>query len=209
MRRSSRHPASKVDQLLKHDEPLDEHEQQEVIAALEEQQLQQGRTFRRIYAAVALGLALFFLYAAIEQHQHPWEVRYTGELRPVTTERAVVGIFLLQAAALGAAALGLLMQLPAAGDRHSRACSAPGGYARLLVGASLGAAAIGCLYWSSALYQSIATYGSAVGAKWELLWLPLGPLGFCVLCSHLLYSLEGTSRELQELRKLAYDYKKV
>jgi len=79
----------------------------------------------------------------------------------------------------------------------------------MLVGTSLAAAGAGCLYWSSAMFHSIAKYGYAVGAKWELLWLPFGPVGFCALCWHLLSSLEGTSRELQQLKRLAYDYKKV
>lgn len=201
---------AKVDQLLSNAEPLDAHEQQEVIAALEEQQVQQALTFRRVYAVTALGLAAFFAYAALDQQFHPWEARYTGELRPVTSAAAVVAVLALQSAALLAAALGLLVELPARGNHSSsRGCLPPAQQSRVLVGASLLAAGIGCFYWGSAMHHSIERYGRAVGAKWDLLWLPLGPLGYCALCWHLLDSLGRTSRELQQLRKLAYDFKKV
>ena len=120
----------------------------------------------------------------------------------------MTAVLFLQAVALVAAGLGLLVEMPRPGDR-SRACLPAAQQSRMLVMASLLAAGIGCFYWSSAMSHSISKYGYAVGAKWELLWLPLGPLGYCGLCWHLLSSLGHTSKELQQLRKLAYDFKKV
>jgi hypothetical protein len=199
----------KMEQLLQAEEPLDEHEQQQVIASLEEAAVQQARTFRRVLAVLALALAAFFAYAAVQQQQHPWEARYTGELRPVTSSAAVVATLLSQAAALTAAGLGLLVELPRAWEHSSRACLPPGQQPRLLVASSVLLAFVGCLYWGAAMYSSIQKYGYATGAKWELLWLPLGPLGYCTLCWYVLSSLGSTSKELQQLRKLAYEFKKV
>jgi hypothetical protein len=200
----------RVEQLLQAEEPLDEHEQQQVIASLEEAAVQQARTFRRVFAVLALALAAFFAYAAVQQQQHPYETRYTGELRPVTSSAAVVGILVSQAAALAAAGLGLLLELPKAWEHSSsRACLPPSQQPRLLVAASVLIASVGCMYWGAALHNSVQQYGYATGAKWELLWLPLGPLGYCTLCWYVLSSLGNTSKELQQLRKLAYDFKRV
>jgi hypothetical protein len=180
----------------------------QVISTLEAAAVQQARTFRRMFAALGLALAAFFTYAAIQQHLHPWEARYTGELRPVTTATSVVAMLGLQACALAACSWGLLLQLPKPWER-SRTCMPPAQQSRMLVGGSVVGAAVGCLYWSAAMYHSIRTYGYAVGAKWELVWLPLGPLAYCLLCWSVLASLGTTSKELQQLHKLAYDYKKV
>lgn len=197
-----------MDALLSTPDPLDEQEQQQVIAELEAQAVLQARTFRRLCGGVALALATFFAYAAAQQQLHPWEQQYTGELRPVTSALSVATVLAVQASALATAGLGLLWGMPRPTDR-GRGCIDPSQTSHVLLWASLAAAGVGFCYWGAAMYRSIAKYGHAVGAKWELFWLPLGPLAYCALCWQVLSSLAGTSRELAELRRLAYSHKKV
>jgi hypothetical protein len=201
-------PGSKVDKLLNNDSPLDVHEQDEVVEVLEEEAVRQARFFRRVFAVLTLMVAAFFAYAAIQQQQHPWEFQFTGQLRPVTSQPTVVAVLGLQAVALGLGAAGLLVRLPKPWER-CRTCMPPAQQSRFLVVASIFVAAVAGLYWGSALYRSVAKYGYDVGAHFDLIWLPLGPLGFCYLCWHVLSSLEGTYKELQDLKGLGYDYKKV
>lgn len=63
-----------ADQLLSDDQPLDADEQQAVIAALEEQHLQQNRTFKLCFAGIAAVMGTFFIHAAYQQVMHPYEV---------------------------------------------------------------------------------------------------------------------------------------
>lgn len=201
-------PGSRVDKLLSSDQPLADDEQDEVVEVLEEAAVDQARLFRRMFAVVALVIAAFFAFAATSQQKHPWEAQYTGELRTVTSNEAVVAVLGLQAVASALAAAGLLIRLPQPWER-SRTCMPPAQQSRFLVATSVILAAFGALYWGSAMYHSIAKYGYAVGAKWELIWLPLGPVAYSLVCWHVLSSLEGTWKELQELKGLGYNHKKV
>lgn len=207
LRRSIK-PGSKVDRMLSSEGPLDTQEQDEVVEVLEEAAVQQARLFRRLFGVITLAAAAFFAHAAVQQQQHPWEAQYTGELRPVTSAASVVAVLGLQAAALALAAAGLLLRLPQPWER-SRTCMPPAQQSRFLVGSGNLTAAVGALYWGSAMYRSIAKYGYEVGAKMELLWLPLGPVGGCLLAWYVLATLESTYKELQTLKGYEYDYKKV
>lgn len=135
-------------------------------------------------------------------------MRYTGELRPVTQPQSVAAVLFLQGLALAAAAAGLLKELPRKGDRE-RACMPAGVQMQLLLGAAVVVASIGCVYWSSALWSSILKYGYDVGAKWELSWLPLLPLGYCLVCCYVVYSIHSMGSDVQRLRQLQYEFKKV
>ncbi|KAF6252547.1 hypothetical protein COO60DRAFT_1552575 [Scenedesmus sp. NREL 46B-D3] len=208
MQRSSRKPANIADQLLADSQPLDAEEQAAVIAAVEEQHLQQNRAFKLTFACISSALAAFFLHAALQQQLHPFETRFTGELRPVTSSGTVAAILLLQGFGLLAAAAGLVKELPKKGDRE-RACMPAGVQVQMLLGNAVALASVGCFYWSAALWASVQKYGWDVGAKWELLWLPLLPLGVCLLCCYVVHSIHVTARDVQRLRQLQYDYKKV
>jgi hypothetical protein len=208
MQRSSRKPANIADQLLAEDHPLDADEQAAVIAALEEQQLQQNRTFKLIFACIAAALGAFFLHAALQQQLHPYETKFTGELRPVTSSGMVAGMLSLQGLGLLAAAAGLVKELPIKGDRE-RACMPASIQVQALLGISVGLTTIGGIYWSAALRASVQKYGWEVGGKLELVWLPLVPVGICLLCCYVVHSIQGTARDVQRLRRLQYDFKKV
>jgi hypothetical protein len=208
MQRSSRKPTNIADQLLADDQPLDAEEQAAVIAALEEQQLQQNRTFKLLFACIAAALGAFFMHAALQQQLHPYETRFTGELRPVTSSAAVAGMLFLQGMGLLTAAAGLVKELPKKGDRE-RACMPAGMQVQALLATAVVLTSIGGIYWSAALWVSVQKYGWDVGAKWELTWLPLLPLGMCLLCCYAVHSIQGTARDVQRLRRLQYGFKKV
>jgi hypothetical protein len=208
MQRSSRKPANIADQLLADDQPLDADEQAAVIAELEEQHLQQNRTFKLTFAFVSGAIGVFFLHAALQQQLHPYETRFTGELRPVTNSATVAGMLFLQGLGLLAAAAGLVKELPKKGDRE-RACMPAGQQVQMMLVNAVALTSVGCIYWSAALWASVQKYGWDVGAKWELVWLPLLPLGVCLLCCYVVHSIQVTARDVRQLRRLQYDFKKV
>jgi uncharacterized membrane protein len=208
MQRSSRKPVNIADQLLADDQPLDADEQAAVIAELEEQHLQQNRAFKLTFALVSSAIAVFFLHAALQQQLHPYETRFTGELRPVTNSATVAGMLFLQGLGLFAAAAGLVKELPRKGDRE-RACMPAGQQVQMMLVNAVALTSVGCIYWSAALWASVQKYGWDYGAKWELIWLPLLPLGMCLLCCYVVHSIQITARDVRQLRRLQYDFKKV
>jgi hypothetical protein len=210
-------PLSTVDSLLQDGQPLDEADQAAIIAALTASHLVSQRRFRRIFGGMAFAFAAFWCYASASQVLHPWEAKYTGLLRPVTGARSVAGVLALQGAALAATGCALLLgaaRQPTTQQR-GRSSSAGGGGAlssaapRVLLSCALAAAAAGACYWAAAMQRCIAKYGRRLGAHWELLWLPLGPLGYACLCCYVLASFASIDRELAQLRKLAYGHKSV
>lgn len=207
MQRASRKPDVAA-QLLAESEPLDAEEQQAVISALEEQLLAQNRAFKLGFGATALILGMFFVHAAYQQQLHPWEAKFTGELRPVVGQSTAVAVLFCQGLGLIAAHLGLLTELPRRGERE-RACMPAGVRVHMLLCTAAAFSFIGFIYWSSALLAMVQRYSYSVGSKWELMWLPLLPFGYCLLCYYVMHSLQATGKDMQKLKRLQYDFKKV
>jgi hypothetical protein len=153
-------------------------------------------------------VSLFFLYASYQQHVHPWEVRYTGELRTVVGKHAVTFVLFVQAASMAWAALGLFWKLPKPGQIE-RGCMPASITAQAFLTSSVAGALSGCAFWGHAMRANILKHGYDLGATWELLWLPLGPLAYSLVCVWLMYSMVGTGKEVRDLRQMAYAYKKV
>eukprot|EP00775_Hariotina_reticulata_P005362 gene5361-5597_t len=126
-----------VSSLLADDAPLDVSEQQQIIKGLEQEQ-ENLQKWKLLFAAVAGTFGSWFIYAAIQQHVHPYEQRYTGELQ-----------------------------------------------------------------------ASVQRFGMENGAHWELLWLPFGPPMLAGLCWYVDCTIEATAHEVQQLKWLMYDHKKV
>lgn len=214
-------PGARIDALLAQDGPLDEHEQQQLIMEFEDLQVAQARAFRGMFGGgAALGAALC-LYAAWLHWARPWEQRYTGELRTVVSHKGAGLVLLAQAAAHALAAAALLVGLPqcggcgARGARARDGCMAPGGGGGAAGKArwvALSAAALlatgAAAYWVAAIRASAARHGPA-GEHYDLLWLPLLPLALVGLCCYVMRSVAATAAEVDRLRRMTYDFKKV
>ncbi|GFR45182.1 hypothetical protein Agub_g6570 [Astrephomene gubernaculifera] len=193
-------------------EPLDEQEQEAIIQEFEILAIQQHRTWRSVFGAGTVAAGLFFLYAAWRQKVEPYGVRYTGELRSVTGASTVTAVLALQGVSLLLAAAGLLVNLPpkaGAGQREAAGCLPFAVRQRLALWSGvLGAAGAG-VYWAAALVRMVQLHGAQYGKRWELSWLPAGPLAACLVCCYVASSLYGTEREIQRLRSYRYRYKKL
>jgi hypothetical protein len=210
MQRGSRQQraAGVADELLGAGDPLDEQEQQAVIQQLQEEQLAQNRQFKLVFGAGAVLVAAFFAWAGWQQHAHPWEQRFTGELRTVTGQHTVTTVLFLQALSMVWSASALFTDLPQKGDRV-RGCSAAGLATQAQLTASVACAATAAVYWAHAMYANIQQHGPQLGAVWDLLWLPLGPLTYSCLCGYVVSMVSSTGKQLRQLQELSYQYKKV
>lgn len=197
-----------VSSLLAEDAPLDVSEQQQIIKDLEQEQENQQK-WKLVFAAVVGTFGSWLVYAGIQQHVHPYEQRYTGELQAVTEAKTAAAMLLVQGAALLISCCGLLAGLRRRrGSPESCMQSAGTGHNTLLAAAAA-TTLVGWGYWCWALWQSIQRFGMENGAHWELLWLPFGPPMLAGLCWYVDYSIEATGHEVEQLKRLMYDHKKV
>ncbi|KAG2498718.1 hypothetical protein HYH03_003458 [Edaphochlamys debaryana] len=192
---------------------LDEQEQEQLIREFEDQQRDSQRTWRAIFGTGCLAMGLFFLYAACRQQLEPFGVRFTGELRSAAPAGPWVAAVLgLQGVALLLSGWGLLSEVPprklALGAART-ACLPYSARQAALLWSGVGAAAVGAVFWSCVMGHLLAKEGAKVGARWELLWLPAGPLAGCLLCCHVASSLADTEKEIQKLKSQRYNYKKL
>lgn len=206
-----RGPFDTVDYLLKDStrcEPLDETEQEEVVVSFEDRALAEQRTWKRLFGAGTVALALFFLSAAVRQVVEPYGVRYTGELTSVTSHVAVVSVLALQGCALALVAASMLTGIPQRGER-ARICLPPSQQQQLLLRLGGVGCAVGAAYWGHALYAMIRKHGYEAGQHWELLWLPAAPLALALLCGYVTSVLKHMGQQVMELRKMKYRHKRL
>jgi predicted permease len=196
-----------ISSLLAEDTPLDVSEQQQIINGLEQEQEKQHK-WKLVFAALAGTLGCWFLYAAIQQLMYPYQQRYTGELQAVTAARPAAVVLLVQGAALLMSCCGLLAGLLTRSS-FPGSCAPRAGTGHCTLLAAIAATLTGCFYWSWALWQSVQRFGMENGAHWELLWLPYGPSVLAGLCWYVDFSIEATGHEVQQLKRLMYDHKKV
>eukprot|EP00195_Chlamydomonas_chlamydogama_P006784 CAMPEP_0202906008 /NCGR_PEP_ID=MMETSP1392-20130828/37021_1 /ASSEMBLY_ACC=CAM_ASM_000868 /TAXON_ID=225041 /ORGANISM="Chlamydomonas chlamydogama, Strain SAG 11-48b" /LENGTH=203 /DNA_ID=CAMNT_0049594345 /DNA_START=102 /DNA_END=709 /DNA_ORIENTATION=- len=175
-----------VDKILGNEGPLDTQEQERVIEEFEKLQLHHSRTWRVSFGLGALVLCLFFLHAGLSQHAYPWQLRYVGEFQSVVSHSGAVGMLLLQALGLGSTALAMLLGVPRPGDRE-RGCMPPALQNKLALLAGSCLTGVGAVYWSLKMREMVTRYGAA-GWKPELLWVPLAPLAWCLLCHYVVAS---------------------
>uniref|UniRef100_A0A7S0RNN8 Uncharacterized protein n=1 Tax=Chlamydomonas leiostraca TaxID=1034604 RepID=A0A7S0RNN8_9CHLO len=188
--------------------PLDEDEQEEIVQELELEQLRQTRLWRGCFGVGAMLMAVFFAWASWTQWAHPWSLRMTGELRAATHGNDVVAVLGVQAVALGAVSIALLRKLPKRGERE-RMCMPYSLSQKLLLGAGILGCAACASYWLSAHARMVQQFGSELGARWELIWVPLGPLAYSGVSLWAASVLARSGAAVAELRSFKYNHKKV
>mmetsp|Transcript_14182 Transcript_14182/g.37782 ORF Transcript_14182/g.37782 Transcript_14182/m.37782 type:complete len:232 (+) Transcript_14182:113-808(+) len=199
-----------VDALLDESKgPLDDEEQEQLIREFEHLHLEQTRTYRVIFGAVGLVLAAFFAWAAFEQHVHPFEQRFTGELRAAIPSSVTVQLLLvIQALALTSTSAGMLQRLPPKGQRE-KGCMPATLQQWMALRLGLVGSLICCCSWVWAHSRMVQMFGWTVSPRWDLLWIPLAPLTFAASCLWVVSSLDHSAREVALFRGAKYNLKQV
>jgi hypothetical protein len=202
--------ASVVDALLSQSDPLDEAEQEAVVQGLRQQADAQQRRTASALAALSAALSLLFVYCALEQARRPYQQRHTGELRTVLEEPffawAPAGLVLAaQALALAAQAAAMVAEASAGQKQQQPPLTRP---PLLRLAAALPLAALGSAYWLAAMLAHARKH-PALGAPWELGWLPLAPLLVAGACGAARRAARATRREVEALAAARYAHKRV
>lgn len=190
-----------VDDLLQQHDPLDEHEQELVVAGLRALAARQERGARRALAALSAVLASLFTWLTCEQLARPFQMRHTGELRAVVGGgRLGPGLALAaQAAALWATAAAMMV-----GENEgatTTTAAKPRAFAAL-------SSLLPALYWWHAMLTHARAF-LTLGVPWELAWLPLAPLTLVAVAEAARQSWRATRREVEQLESARYDHKRV
>ncbi|XAR67089.1 hypothetical protein NMG60_11013520 [Bertholletia excelsa] len=165
--------------------PMDTQEQEELVRSFEESLAQQSRLWRGVFAALLCGYALFLIYSIHQQVYSPWELRYHAYFMEEVDSWLIILADWVAVMVCLTAINGLLRE-----SRNHRRWL----WLSCIVGILV---AVFWLYYMPRLPRF----------RWDVLWLPLGPLGGAVISLYVDHLLNESSEEVRKLRGYMYSYK--
>lgn len=167
--------------------PMDTQEQEELIRSLEKTQAQQSRLWRSLFAAILFCFVVFLLYSISQQASSPWELRYHAYFMEEVDSWMIISADWLAVLACSFAVIGLL--------HNSK-------YHRQWMWYSCFAGIILAFFW---LYYMLRL----PKFRWDVIWLPFGPVSGAGMCLYVDYLLLESSEEIRKLRGYMYAYKAI
>ncbi|CAA6671657.1 unnamed protein product [Spirodela intermedia] len=165
-------------------EPLDTREQLELVCSFERQHARNSRLWRGIFSTLLLLYAGFLTYSIIQHFRHPWELRFHAYFMEDMSAWVVT-------CADFAAILACLLAVRGLQDRSSPLHWL---WYSCFVGVLL------AIFWLYHIYR-------LPEFRWDIAWLPLGPLSGALACLYLEHLLEESWEEIRKLRGSMYSYK--
>ncbi|KAF3654069.1 putative dnaJ -like protein subfamily C GRV2-like isoform X1 [Capsicum annuum] len=165
--------------------PIDSQEQEELVRSLEKVQTQQSLLWRAVFSGLLLCYVAFLLYSIYQQAYYPWELRYHAYFIYEVDAWTII-------AADWAAILACLMTIK--GLLHEA------NYCKRWLWSSCCIGMIVAVFWLHHMLR-LARF------RWDILWLPLGPLSGAGVCIYVDYLLTVSSEEVRKLRGYMYAYK--
>ncbi|KAK9102229.1 hypothetical protein Sjap_019483 [Stephania japonica] len=166
--------------------PIDTHEQEELTRMFEQKQRQQSFLWRSIFAAILFCFITFLIFSIYHQASYPWELRYHAYFMDEVASWIVISADLVAVLVCLMSVKGLLLD----SSKHHRkwilySCCA---------GISL------AVFW---LYHMIRL----PRFRWDIIWLPFGPISGAGICLYVDHLLAESSEEIRKLRGYMYSYK--
>ncbi|KAK1418584.1 hypothetical protein QVD17_27729 [Tagetes erecta] len=165
--------------------PMDTEEQEELVRSLERSLAHESRFWRRVFAGMLCCFVAFLVFSIHGQTTMPWELRYHAYFMDEIESWIVI-------AADWAAVLVCLMAI--VGLLHNS------GSHRRFLWLSCCFGVLLAVFW---LYNML----KLPKFRWDVLWLPLGPLGGAGFCLYVDTLLNESSEEVRKLRSYMYAYK--
>ncbi|PKA64250.1 hypothetical protein AXF42_Ash009470 [Apostasia shenzhenica] len=166
--------------------PMDTQEQEEMIRSFEAAHVQQSHLWRGVFAAFLLGYVGFLIYSIFQQAWHPWELRYHAYFMEDVHQWMVI-------TADGVAILACL--LAAKGMLYSSRSQ------QNLIWNSWYLGMVLAIFWLYYMFR-------LPKFRWDILWLPFGPLGAATVCLYVDRLLEDSRQEIRTLQNYMYEYKR-
>ncbi|XP_062010662.1 uncharacterized protein LOC133727052 isoform X1 [Rosa rugosa] len=187
--------------------PMDSQEQEELVRSFERNQAQQSRFWRVFFASLLFCFAAFLMYSIFQQVSYPWELRYHAYFMEEVHSWIIISADWLAVVACSSAIIGLVHD----SKYHRRWI-----WYSFLTGIVL---AVFWLYYmlSSRCSEEYCIFGAPTCSKqyfcrlprfrWDVIWLPFGPISGAGLCLYVDHLLMESSEEIRKLRGYMYSYK--
>ncbi|KAJ4708583.1 Major facilitator superfamily domain containing protein [Melia azedarach] len=165
--------------------PMDTQEQEELVRSFERSQAQQSFVWRSVFAVLLFFFAAFLVYSIFQQVSSPWELRYHAYFMYEIESRMIIFADLIAVLACSIAIRGLV---------HNPK------YRRRWIWYSFFVGMILAVFW---LYFMLRM----PKFRWDVIWLPFGPLSGAGICLYVDHLLNESSEEVRKLRSYMYAYK--
>uniref|UniRef100_A0A6M2EHD4 Uncharacterized protein n=1 Tax=Populus davidiana TaxID=266767 RepID=A0A6M2EHD4_9ROSI len=165
--------------------PMDTREQEELILSLEREEAEQSVLWRRVVGGIVFCHAAFLLYSIYQQALFPWEMRYHAYFMEDMDSSMVIFADWIAISACALAIIGLL--------HNSK-------YHRQWIWYSCSVGLLLAVFW---LYYMLRM----PRFRWDVIWLPFGPLSGAGICLYVDHLLTESSEEVKKLRSYMYAYK--
>ncbi|XP_021734566.1 uncharacterized protein LOC110701257 isoform X2 [Chenopodium quinoa] len=167
------------------DRPIDTQEQEELVRSLEKLHSQQSRLWRSVFAVLMSCYIAFLLFSIFNQVAHPWDLRYHAYFMEDIGSRLIILCDWLAVIACTTAILGLMKS----SERH-----------RQWIWYAVFGGILLAVFW---LYYML----KLPKFRWDVIWLPFGPLSGAGICLYVDHLLHESSEEVRKLRSYMYAYK--
>ncbi|XP_062010663.1 uncharacterized protein LOC133727052 isoform X2 [Rosa rugosa] len=165
--------------------PMDSQEQEELVRSFERNQAQQSRFWRVFFASLLFCFAAFLMYSIFQQVSYPWELRYHAYFMEEVHSWIIISADWLAVVACSSAIIGLV---------HDSK------YHRRWIWYSFLTGIVLAVFW---LYYMLRL----PRFRWDVIWLPFGPISGAGLCLYVDHLLMESSEEIRKLRGYMYSYK--
>ncbi|KAL8136372.1 hypothetical protein V2J09_002373 [Rumex salicifolius] len=165
--------------------PIDTQEQEEIVRSFEKVEARQSRIWRVVFAGLICCFVVFLLYSIFEQASNPWELRYHAYFMKEIDPKTVIladwfAIFSCLLAIVG---------LVHSSNHHKR-----------WIWFSCCSGTLLAVFWLNYMLRMPKF-------RWDVIWLPFGPLSASVICLYVDHLLKRSAEEVKKLRGYMYSYK--
>ncbi|KAK0571420.1 hypothetical protein LWI29_015497 [Acer saccharum] len=165
--------------------PIDSREQEELVRSLERSHAQQSLVWKSVFAVFMFGFAAFLVYSIFQQASSPWELRYHAYFMEEIDSWMIIFADWIAVLACSMTIIGLLHN-----SKYRRRCIWYSCFAGIIL-------AVFWLYYMLRLPKF----------RWDVIWLPFGPVGGAGICLYVDHLLNESSEEVRKLRSYMYAYK--
>lgn len=165
--------------------PIDIQEQEELVRSLEQMHAQQSRLWRTVFASLLSCYIAFILFNIYHQAAYPWDLRYHAYFVEDIDSRLIIISDWLAVIACSTAILGLVRN----SEHHRRR-----------IWYSFVGGLVLAVFWLYYMFR-------LPRFRWDVIWLPFGPLSGAVICLYVDHLLNESSEEVRKLRSYMYAYK--
>ncbi|CAA2950214.1 uncharacterized protein LOC111407785 isoform X2 [Olea europaea subsp. europaea] len=165
--------------------PIETREQEQLVRSFEKNLAQQSLLWKIVFAGLLLCYVAFLIFSIFQQAYYPWELRYHAYFMYEVDSWSIISAEWAAVLVCFMVIAGLLHN-----SKHHRRWFWYSCFPGILL----------AVFW---LHHMLRLAKS----KWDILWLPFGPLSASCICLYVDHLLNESSEEVRKLRQYMYAYK--